>query len=74
MTKVYDFPTKKELPESIKVSLLDIAEAYVTILDYAFDTMLGEDPSFEEADDLRELIMDELEEALNTALFNSEFK
>lgn len=74
MAKMYDFPTKKELPKSILESLQDIAEAYVATLDYAFSTMLGEDPGLEEVDDLRGLIMDELEEALNTALFNSEFK
>ena len=74
MAKVYEFPTKKELPMAIKESLLDIANAYITTLDYAFETLLGDDPSMEEVDELREMIIDELAEALNVAIFDSMFQ
>ena len=74
MAKMYEFPTKKELPEVIKETLYDIATAYVDVLDYALLTVASEDPSLEELDELREMIMDELADALDSAMYNSMFK
>ena len=74
MAKVYEFPTKKELPEIVKVALQNIAEAYVSALDYALLTVTSDDPSFEELEELRGMILDELEAALDLAMYNSTFK
>ena len=74
MAKVYEFPTKKELPPIVKDALYDIAKTYVNVLDYAFLTALDEDPSMEELDELKDMILDELMAALDVALFESTFK
>ena len=74
MAKVYEFPTKKELPTEVKDALYEIAKAYVAVLDYTFLTMSSEDPGVEEMEELRDLIMDELAHVLDVALFESLFK
>ena len=74
MAKVYEFPTKKELPDVVKDTLYDIAKAYVDVLDYTLITVAGEDPSIEELEELKEMILEELMHALDVALFESTFK
>ena len=74
MAKVYEFKTKSKLPEIVTDTLYDIATAYVAILDYTLLTVTSDDPSQEELDELKEMILDELMNALNVALFNSTFK
>ena len=74
MAKMYEFPMKKELPNIVKETLYDIAKAYVDVLDYTYDKLLGDDPSMEEVEELEILIMDKLAEALDAAMFESTFK
>lgn len=74
MAKIYEFPTVTELPNEVKEILYDIARAYVDMLDYAFRTVGGEDPSFEELDEIRDLVAEGLEAAFDAALFDYTFK
>ena len=74
MAQVYEFPTKPELPNEIKEILYDIARAYVDTLDYAFTKLLSDDPSLDEMEDVRELVMEELDAAFDAAMFDSMFK
>ncbi len=74
MAKVYEFPTKKELPEVVKESLYDIAKAYIAVVEYTLATVASEDPDIEELEELRLMIVDELTEALDAAAFESTFK
>lgn len=74
MTKVYEFPTKKELPELVKKGLCDIATVYVDLLEYVLTNVASDDPSLEELDELKYLVVHELEQAIELAIYNSVFK
>lgn len=74
MAKLYEFPTKKELPEIAKESLRDIAEAYIETLKYVLMTEASDNPTRQELDELRDLVTIELEEALTEAIENCTYE
>lgn len=56
MTKVYEFPIKKQLPQEVKECLYEIADAYVKTLNYALTTLSEDTPTNAELNEIREMV------------------
>lgn len=68
MCKVYEFPVKKVIPEEVVKTLQDSANEYVRTLNECMDSLVTEDTTKEEYDELSGLVLQSYLEAIIKAV------
>ena len=68
MCKLYEFPTKKELPKDMEERLDKVVREFVLIMSESLDTLYGDNPTEEEYVNFMDLIVIAYMELLEKAV------
>ena len=72
MCKVYEFPTKKELPEEVKIKVQGSAKEYVKTINESLEILVTDEITEEEYLELSKMVLEAYLEAIIQAVVEYE--